>query len=109
MLFLLVYIGFYTLLLLVLLFSIFKFIFKKNNYVIVEFYRKLCKFWKLLAPEYNKLSEEYKNKKKDAVIYPLEWNDNDVTLRRYGIFRFPVIALFKYNSKFIYRASPIFA
>ena len=69
----------------------------------------MCKFWKLLAPEYNKLSEEYKNKKKDAVIYPLEWNDNDVTLRRYGIFRFPVIALFKYNSKFIYRASPIFA
>ncbi len=74
----------------------------KDNYVIVEFYTKWCKFCKLLAPEYDKLAEEYKNKRKDVVISRLEGNDNDFTLRRYGIFRFPVIALFKRNSKHIY-------
>ena len=74
----------------------------KDNYVIVEFYTKWCKFCKLLAPEYDKLAEEYKNKRKDVVISRLEGNDNDFTLRRYGIFRFPIIALFKQNSKNIY-------
>ena len=73
-----------------------------NNYVVVEFYTKWCKFCKLLAPEYDKLAEEYKNKRKDIIISRIEGQANDFTLQRFDIFRFPVIALFKPNKKQIY-------
>ena len=73
-----------------------------NNYVIVEFYTKWCHFCKLLSPEYEKLAKEYQNKRKDVIISRLEGQANDFTLQRYGIFRFPVIALFKPNNKNIY-------
>ena len=73
-----------------------------NNYVVVEFYTKWCHFCKLLSPEYDKLAKEYQNKRKDVIISRLEGQANDFTLQRYGIFRFPVIALFKPNSKNIY-------
>ena len=74
----------------------------KNNYVIVEFYTKWCHFCKLLSPEYDKLAEEYNNKRKDVIISRIEGQANDFTLQRFGIFRFPVIALFKPKSKKIY-------
>ena len=74
----------------------------KNNYVIVEFYTKWCQYCKFLSPEYEKLVEEFKDKRKDIVIGRLEGQQNDFTLQRYGIYRFPVIALFKPNSKHIY-------
>lgn len=43
-----------------------------------------------------------KKKRKDVIVSRLEGQSNDFTLQRYGIFRFPVIALFKPNSKHIY-------
>ena len=73
-----------------------------NNYVILEFYTKWCHYCKLLSPEYNKLAEEYNNKRKDIIISRIEGQANDFTLQRYGIFRFPVIVLFKPHSKAIY-------
>ena len=74
----------------------------KDNYVIVEFYTKWCQFCKFLAPEYNKLADDYKDKRKDIIISRIEGEQNDFTLQRYGIFRFPIIALFKPKSKHIY-------
>ena len=74
----------------------------KNNCVIVEFYTKWCQFCKILSPEYNKLAEEYKKKRKDIIIARLDGQDNGFTLQRYGIFRFPFLALFKPNNKQIY-------
>ena len=68
----------------------------------MEFYTKWCHYCKLLAPEYDKLAEEYKNKRKDVIISRIEGQANDFTLQRYGIFRFPVIVLFKPHSKAIY-------
>ena len=68
----------------------------------MEFYTKWCHYCKLLAPEYDKLAEEYKNKRKDVIISRIEGQANDFTLQRYGIFRFPVIVLFKPHSKVIY-------
>ena len=68
----------------------------------MEFYTKWCHYCKLLAPEYDKLAEEYKKKRKDVIISRIEGQANDFTLQRYGIFRFPVIALFKPHSKVIY-------
>ena len=70
--------------------------------MIVEFYTKWCQYCKFLSPEYEKLVEEFKDKRKDIVIGRLEGQQNDFTLQRYGIYRFPVIALFKPNSKHIY-------
>ena len=70
--------------------------------MIVEFYTKWCQYCKFLSPEYEKLVEEFKDKRKDIVIARLEGQQNDFTLQRYGIYRFPVIALFKPNSKHIY-------
>ena len=70
--------------------------------MIVEFYTKWCQYCKFLSPEYEKLVEEFKDKRKDIVISRLEGQQNDFTLQRYGIYRFPVIALFKPNSKHIY-------
>ena len=70
--------------------------------MIVEFYTKWCQYCKFLSPEYDKLVEEYKDKRKDIIISRLEGQENDFTLQRYGIFRFPVIALFKPKSKHIY-------
>ena len=75
----------------------------KNNYVIVEFYTKWCHFCKFLYPEYEKLVQEYKDKRKDIIIARIDGQENDFTLRRYQIFRFPVIALFKPNDKHIYK------
>ena len=75
----------------------------KDNCVIVEFYTKWCHFCKFLSPEYDKLVEEYKEKRKDVIISRLEGQSNDFTLQRYGIFRFPIIALFKPKSKHIYK------
>ena len=43
-----------------------------------------------------------KKKRKDVIVSRLEGQSNDFTLQRYGIFRFPVVALFKPNSKHIY-------
>ena len=74
----------------------------KNYCVIVEFYTKWCQYCKLLSPEYDKLVEEYKDKRKDIIISRLEGQENSFTLQRYGIFRFPVLALFKPNTKQIY-------
>ena len=74
----------------------------KENCVIVEFYTKWCHFCKFLSPEFEKVVEEYKDKRKEIVIARLEGQSNDFTLQRYGIFRFPVIALFKPKSKHIY-------
>ena len=75
----------------------------KNNYVIVEFYTKWCHFCKFLYPEYEKLVEEYKDKRKDIIIARIDGQENDFTLQRYEIFRFPVIVLFKPNDKHIYK------
>ena len=75
----------------------------KNNYVIVEFYTKWCHFCKLLYPDYEKLVEEYKEKRNDIIIARIDGQENDFTLQRYQIFRFPVIALFKPNDKHIYK------
>ena len=75
----------------------------KNNYVIVEFYTKWCQFCKLLYPEYEKLVEGYKDKRNDIIIARIDGQENDFTLQRYQIFRFPVIALFKPNDKHIYK------
>ena len=74
----------------------------KDNYVIVEFYTKWCQYCKFLSPVYDQIVEEYKEKRKDIIISRLEGQENDFTLQRYGIFRFPVIALFKPKSKHIY-------
>ena len=74
----------------------------KENCVIVEFYTKWCHFCKFLSPEFEKVVEEYKDKRKEIVLARLEGQSNDFTLQRYGIFRFPVIALFKPKSKHIY-------
>ena len=74
----------------------------KDNYVLVEFYTKWCQYCKFLSPVYDQLVEEYKEKRKDITISRLEGQENDFTLQRYGIFRFPVIALFKPKSKHIY-------
>ena len=74
----------------------------KENCIIVEFYTKWCQFCRFLSPLYNKLAEEYNDKRKDIIVSRLEGDANDFTLRRYGIFRFPIIALFKPNSKHIY-------
>ena len=63
----------------------------KNYCVIVEFYTKWCQYCKLLSPEYDKLVEEYKDKRKDIIISRLEGQENSFTLQRYGIFRFPVL------------------
>ena len=46
--------------------------------------------------------EEFKEKRKEIIIARLEGQQNDFTLQRYGIFRFPAIALFKPKSKHIY-------
>ena len=75
----------------------------KNNYVIVEFYTKWCHFCKFLYPEYEKLVEEYKDKRKDIIIARIDGQENDFTIQRYEIFRFPVIVLFKPNDKHIYK------
>ena len=75
----------------------------KNNYVIVEFYTKWCHYCKFLYPEYEKLVEEYKDKRKDIIIARIDGQENDFTLQRYEIFRFPVIVLFKPNDKHIYK------
>ena len=68
----------------------------------VEFYTKWCQYCKYLSPVYDQLVDEYKDKRKDIIISRIEGQENDFTLQRYGIFRFPVIALFKPKSKHIY-------
>ena len=55
-----------------------------------------------MSPEYEKLAEKYNNERKDVIISRLEGQANDFTLQRFGIFRFPVIALFKPKSNKIY-------
>ena len=75
----------------------------KNNYVIVEFYTKWCESCKMLYPEYEKLIEEYKDKRKDIIFTRIDGQDNYFIIKRYDIFSFPVIALFQPNDKHIYK------
>lgn len=73
-----------------------------NNYVLLEFYSKWCQFCKILAPTIDQLVDELKDKRKDILIARLDGTINDIILSQYGIFRFPILALFKPNSKQIY-------
>ena len=71
----------------------------QKKYVIIEFFTKWCKFCKLLKPEYDRLAELYKTKRKDVIISRLEAASNDIISSRYGIYQYPIIGLIRPNSK----------
>lgn len=73
-----------------------------NKYVLLEFYSKWCKFCKILAPTLDQLVDKLKEQRKDILIARIDGTLNDIILAQYGIFRFPILALFKPNSKQIY-------
>lgn len=55
-------------------------------------------YCRLLSPEYDKLVDLL-NIRKDIIIGRLEAGANDITANKYGIDRFPIVALFKPGSK----------
>ena len=71
----------------------------KEKYVVVKFYTKWCRYCRIMAPEYEKLYEDYqKGGRKDLVISRLEAGSNEEIARRYGIFSFPIVVIFNPNS-----------
>ena len=71
----------------------------KDKYVFVEFFTKWCRYCKMLAPEYEKLYEYNKEKRKDLIIARLEGGSNQKSIFEYGVFSFPLLALFHPGSK----------
>ena len=60
-------------------------------------------YCKLFSEEYEKLIDLYKTKRnEDLILARLEGGANPMILSRYGIYRFPLLALFKPESKRIY-------
>ena len=55
-------------------------------------------YCRLLSPEYDKLVDLL-NSRKDIIIGRLEAGANDITASKYGIDRFPIVALFNPGSK----------
>ena len=71
----------------------------KDKYVIVKFYTKWCVYCRKLAPEYEKLYELYQKKRNDVIIARIEGGANNIILARYGIYSFPIVALFAPGEK----------
>lgn len=71
----------------------------KDKYVIVKFYTKWCVYCRKLAPEYEKLYELYQTKRNDVIIARIEGGANNIILARYGIYSFPIVALFAPGEK----------
>jgi hypothetical protein len=60
-------------------------------------------YCKLFSSEFEKLIELYKTKRnEDLILARLEGGANNMILSRYGIYRFPILAIFFPNSKRIY-------
>ena len=70
-----------------------------QKYVLVEFYTKWCHFCRMLAPEYDKLVEIMNKTRNDVIIARIEAQSNDITSSKYGINQFPILALFKPDTK----------
>lgn len=70
----------------------------KDKYVFVEFFTKWCRYCKMSAPEYEKLYEYNKEKRKDLIIARLEGGANQKEIFEYGVFSFPLLALFQPES-----------
>ena len=66
----------------------------KEKYVVVKFYTRWCGYCRLMAPEYDKLFNLYKDKREDVVIARLEGSLNEEISYRYRIFSFPMVVLF---------------
>lgn len=71
----------------------------KDKYVVVEFFTTWCNYCKILAPEYEKFYELYKQKREDVLVSKIECSINQKICMEYGIFAFPFIALFFPKSK----------
>ena len=69
----------------------------RDKYVVVKFYTRWCHYCRLMAPEYDKLFDMYKDVRKDLVIARLEGSVNEDISNKYGIYSFPIIVLFKPN------------
>jgi thiol-disulfide isomerase/thioredoxin len=72
-----------------------------DKYVVVKFYTRWCTYCRIMAPEYDKLFDIYKEKRTDLVIARLEGSINEQISMRYGIFSFPLVALFVPGDKHV--------
>jgi thioredoxin-like negative regulator of GroEL len=66
----------------------------KEEYVVVKFYTKWCRYCRIISPEYEKFNEIMKTKRKDVIVARLEGEVNEEIAYEYGISSFPKIVLF---------------
>jgi len=68
----------------------------KDQYVLVKFYTKWCKYCKILAPIYDDVVDHLKTKgmSERVLIARIEANSNQEISMMYGVYSFPTIVLF---------------
>jgi thiol-disulfide isomerase/thioredoxin len=73
----------------------------QDKYIVVKFYTRWCGYCRLMAPEYDKLFEHYKDTRQDLLVARLEGSINEDISYRYRIFSFPMVVLFHPKDKAI--------